>query len=72
MEEEHPITIGTNWKDPATCPHCEADLKGEPIPSGDRKYFGGATHFLRTISIYDRDLDRHSEWECPDCHKRFD
>lgn len=50
------------------CPHCNANLRGEPIPEQDRKYFGDATHFERQIGVevwgvYDGIL----YWRCPDC-----
>jgi rubrerythrin len=53
---------------PTTCPNCHADFLGEPIPEKNRQYFGNATHFLRVIGIYDRNLDRTTHWKCPDCN----
>lgn len=50
------------------CPHCGADLRGDEIAEEHREYYGGATHFLRTIGVvvpgvYDGGL----YWRCPDC-----
>lgn len=52
------------------CPHCGADLKGDPIPQEaiDAGYYGSATHFRREIGVevpgvYDGIL----YWICPDC-----
>lgn len=54
------------------CPHCAADLQGEPIPEASRKFFPeDETHFSRLWSIYG-DHDRTSHFECPDCHGRIE
>lgn len=53
------------------CPHCEADLRGEKIPDKYKKYFGRSKYFERQIGLYDEELDRVVEWQCPDCHKRW-
>jgi hypothetical protein len=53
------------------CPHCGADLKGEPIPEVDRKTFGWATHFDRRIGVYDTGQDLTIAWKCPDCEKEW-
>lgn len=52
---------------PDQCPHCKADLVGEPIPLPLLHNYGGSTHYMRTIAIYDRDRDRTVAWKCPDC-----
>ena len=57
--------------EPDICPHCKADLKGEPIPEESRHYYGKKTHFLRTIGIYSQERDRTEFWQCPDCGKRW-
>ncbi len=57
---------------PLHCPKCNADLRGEPIPEKDREMFGGHTHFLKVISIYNRDRDRTVKWKCPDCGHEWD
>ena len=51
------------------CPHCKANLDGEPIPRDKRKYYGKSTHFGRETGIevsgvYDGVL----YWVCPDCN----
>lgn len=48
------------------CPHCKANLQGEPIPRESQKSYG-ATHFTRKIGIYDLAKDRTVKWKCPDC-----
>ena len=55
---------------PETCPHCHADLTGEPIPENIRASYG-ATHYTRTIAIYPRERDRTVAWRCPDCGKEW-
>jgi len=57
-KEETPITY---------CPHCNANLRGEPIPENIAHHYSG-THWGRRIGIYDFELDRVVKWECPDCH----
>lgn len=49
------------------CPLCGADLCSGPIPPEDQWLYGNRTHFLRRISIVDRDLDRAIAYRCPDC-----
>lgn len=41
------------------CPNCHADLSYTRPPS--------ETVYSRVIGIYDIDLDRTTEWLCPDC-----
>lgn len=53
------------------CPHCGVDLTGDPIPEESRKSYGGATHFSRRISHVNPDLDRATDYECPDCNGRW-
>lgn len=53
-----------------SCPKCNADLRGDPIPDEYIKeghYGEGATHFYRTIGIYSMEQDRTVAWKCPDC-----
>jgi len=50
------------------CPHCAANLQGEPIPEQHRNLFSAATHYGREIGVqiygvYDGVL----YWQCPDC-----
>jgi hypothetical protein len=52
------------------CPSCKADLRDAPIPQDliDKGYYAaGSTHYLRTIGVYDPDLDCTVAWRCPDC-----
>lgn len=53
-----------------TCPYCGSDLRGTEIPERDREAFGGATHYLRVIGIYDMEQDRTVAARCPDCGKQ--
>lgn len=50
-----------------TCPHCGADLRGVEIPEKSRESFGGATHFLRVIGVYNDVIDGTVGFQCPDC-----
>lgn len=53
-----------------TCPACKADMRDQPIPQEylDKGYYGkDATHYLRTIGVYDRRRDFTVAWRCPDC-----
>lgn len=52
-----------------TCPHCFADLQGNPIPEQLQEAYGGHTHFSRKIGISDGDTVY--EYECPDCSKTW-
>src|SRR4051794_24279323 len=74
-----PGSIGTGTQggamvdqvDEYECPHCGADLRGNPIPQEyiDGGYYAPeATHYNRKVgvevpSVYDGIL----YWECPDC-----
>jgi hypothetical protein len=49
------------------CPHCKANLVGDPIPEATRELFGNKTHFHRIIAVVDRDRCIH--YQCPDCEK---
>ena len=55
----------------STCPHCSADLRGEPIPQEciDAGFYpSGATHYERVIGIEVRGVyDGVLYWQCPDC-----
>jgi Zn-finger nucleic acid-binding protein len=48
------------------CPHCNANLQGEPIPRESQEAYG-ATHFSRKVALYSRERDRTEGWRCPDC-----
>ena len=56
------------------CPHCKANLIGQLIPKAERKYFGGKTHFMRTIYVTEyahEFMRRRKYWRCPDCGKEI-
>lgn len=57
------------------CPHCKADMTGEPIPKEylDAGYYSsGSTHYSRTIGVEVRGVyDGVLLWQCPDCGKRW-
>jgi len=56
--------------DPTTakqCPECHASWVGQGIPKKQQENYGGATHFRKTIAIYDQDRDRTTGWMCPKC-----
>jgi hypothetical protein len=54
------------------CPHCGVSLQGPEIPPEDRKWFGGATHFNRRISIEIPDVyDGVLFYMCPLCSGRW-
>lgn len=53
------------------CPHCGADLQGDPIPEESQHHYS-STHFSRKIGIYDFWKDRTVEWMCPDCDGRWE
>lgn len=49
------------------CPHCNADLNGDPIPKEYAEHYSG-THWRREIGIeYMGKYDGVWEWKCPDC-----
>lgn len=48
------------------CPHCNANLQGDPIAPESQHLFA-ATHFSRKIGVYDLERDRTVCWQCPDC-----
>jgi hypothetical protein len=55
------------------CPHCNADLRSDPIPEKDQHLFGNKTHFSRIIGLEDsRKYDGVSYWMCPDCRVIWD
>lgn len=63
-----------NEHDKDMCPHCKADLRGEPIPqdSIDAGYYGSSTHFSRMIGVEIRGAyDGVLFWMCPDCGVRW-
>lgn len=53
------------------CPHCNADLQGEPIPKKQQDSYN-SRHFTRKIGISDIEKDRIVKWECPDCEGEWD
>lgn len=60
------------------CPHCDADLQGEPIPQEyiDKGYYGppetASTHYSRLIGVEIRGAyDGVLFWQCPDCGGRW-
>jgi len=55
---------------PEFCPFCNSSLIGGPIPKEDQHFFG-QTHWSRKIGLYDRGKDMTTEYECPDCKKRW-
>ena len=55
-----------------TCPHCNANLVGAPIPESIREHYGNNTNWSRRIALVDRDKDRCVGWLCPDCKRRID
>lgn len=52
------------------CPHCNANLQGEPIPKESQKSYN-STHFTRKIGITSVEADRILKWQCPDCNKEW-
>ncbi len=58
-----------------TCPGCEADLRGEPIPQEylDRGFYPeGMTHYSRMIGVEVRGVyDGQLFCQCPDCGHRW-
>ena len=48
------------------CPHCLAELQGDPIPEDSQKLYG-ATHFSRKIGLYDQTKDGTVKGRCTDC-----
>ncbi|KMY48353.1 hypothetical protein [Peribacillus loiseleuriae] len=53
------------------CPHCNANLQGDPIPKESQKYYK-STHFTRKIGLTKVERDRILKWQCPDCNKEWD
>ena len=54
------------------CPHCNADLTGDPIPEKDLELFGGATHFDRKIGVEILGTDMVCYWKCPECGEEWE
>lgn len=54
---------------PTHCPHCGADMQGDPIPEEHREAYGGHTHGSRLIGISNGDSVMY--WRCPDCKKNI-
>lgn len=51
-----------------TCPACQSDLGGNPIPEEHLDTYGGETHYSRQIGIEVRGVyDGVLIWQCPDC-----
>jgi hypothetical protein len=60
--------------DDNTCPHCNADLQGKPIPQEyiDEGFYGDLTHYSRRIGVEIRGVyDGMLFWQCPDCGGRW-
>lgn len=57
---------------PLACPACGVSWVGEKIPLESRHHYGGATHFRRSIGLYDVHLDMTVAIACPDCRAMFD
>ena len=56
-----------------SCPECDADWTGEPIPEEVQDLFGGKTHFSRLIGIeVTGKYDGVSYWMCPHCRVMWD
>ena len=61
-----------NVSDPEFCPHCKADLKGDPIRPESQHFYGGATHFKREMGYeFPEKYDGVWYYECPDCKGQF-
>jgi predicted RNA-binding Zn-ribbon protein involved in translation (DUF1610 family) len=54
------------------CPACGATWIGDEIPPDIRHHYGVASHFRRSIGIYDMELDMTIAIACPDCGAMFD
>ena len=58
---------------PRTCPNCEADLRGEPIPAEltGSGFYAKGEHYSRVVGVEVRGVyDGVLYWQCPDCgHK---
>lgn len=59
--------------DERTCPICQSDWTGNPIPVESReKYYGGKTHFSKLIGVeIQGKYDGVHHWECPTCKSLF-
>jgi hypothetical protein len=53
------------------CPHCNSNLRGDPIPDDIAHNYSG-THWKRKIGIYDFFTDRTVAWQCPDCNGQWE
>jgi predicted RNA-binding Zn-ribbon protein involved in translation (DUF1610 family) len=50
------------------CPHCGADMRGDPIPDELRQHYGDSTHWSRRIGVeIPNAYDGALFWQCPDC-----
>ena len=50
------------------CPHCNANLLGDPIPENTRQHHSPLYYWRRDIGIeYPEKYDGIWEWQCPDC-----
>ena len=52
---------------PGMCPMCEVTFVGEPMPEEGREYYSPPYNWVRVIGVYDRNADRTTHWQCPDC-----
>jgi hypothetical protein len=57
---------------PDSCPVCGATWLAEEIPPESRHHYAGATHYRRTICIYDCIMDMGILYACPDCESIFE
>jgi hypothetical protein len=55
-----------------SCPKCEANWKGEPIPPESRSLFGDNEWFSKVICISSMQQDRAIAWQCPYCNACWD
>lgn len=54
--------------DLTACPHCNADLRGEPHPEC-RRHSGGSTHYSRAVAVEIRGVyDGALFFACPLCY----
>lgn len=59
---------------PSECPNCGADLRGERIPQEyiDKGYYSPEDpYYYRVIAEYSIELDRSTNWICPDCNHKW-
>jgi len=57
---------------PTKCPHCFAELAGDPIPENMRSAYSPPYYWSRCIAVVDREKDRQTAWKCPDCEYEWE